>query len=69
MTEDDVRRIIREELDRAFPQRHAIVPLPTLPMPRYDYQRPYYPGGPWPVTCGAGVHYTTVLASIPVAGE
>jgi len=63
MTEEDIRRIFREELDRAFPARRVIEALPAgpnypvqpLPMPRYDFQQPYYPGGPWPVTCGQGV--------------
>ncbi len=63
MTEEDVRRIFREELERVFSVRRENVALQAgpnyltqpPPMPRYDFQRPYYPGGPWPVTCGQGV--------------
>lgn len=42
MTEDDVRRIIREELDRAFPERLEVRPLPIGP----DYPIRYAGGGP-----------------------
>ena len=55
MTEEQIRKIIREELDRAFPERNEIRPLPAgpnypvhpLPMPKYDYQKPHVPTGPW----------------------
>lgn len=50
LTEDDVRRIIREEMDRAAPAW----PLhPTYYPGHYQAPvQPYYPGGPWPATCG-----------------
>ena len=51
LTEDDIRRIVREEL-AARPPQIVVVPPHPQPMPVYDYHRPYYPGGPWPATCG-----------------
>ena len=45
MTEDDVRRIVREELRAAFPDRQRVGGLDRimpvqLPMPPYRYQTP-----------------------------
>lgn len=57
MTEDDIRRIFREELAARPPQIVVIPPHPQ-PMPVYGPGQiyptpaPLYPGGPWPVTCG-----------------
>jgi hypothetical protein len=52
MTEDDIRRIIREELARAVPT----MPLSPVYYPRHypEPGQPYYPGGPWRATCGYG---------------
>lgn len=57
MTEDDVRRIIREEIDRArylapvhiapLPTTYPAYPVQPLPMPPYWYQ---------PATCGGSIH-------------
>lgn len=51
MTEDDVKRIVREELRAAFPERQRVGGLDQimpvqLPMPPYRYQTPS------PNTCG-----------------
>lgn len=50
MTEDDIRRIVREEIARAFPTPGVIArpalpdafPMQTLPMPKFDYHPPTY---------------------------
>ena len=52
MTEDDVRRIIREEIDRArYLAPVHIVPRYVQPAPMYP--TPVYPQYPtyWPATC------------------
>lgn len=59
MTEDDIRRIIREEIRAAFPDKMKvgslgqIVPVP-LPMPPYHYQ------DPTPNTCVYGGHASAI---------
>lgn len=54
MTEDDIRRIIREELAARAPQI-VVIPQHPQPMPIHRYPAPMYPGGPWLTTCAAGV--------------
>lgn len=53
MEEEATRKIVREEIERAVGPRAW--PVQPLPMPKYEYQKPYYPGGPWPVTCSQGL--------------
>ena len=55
MTEDDVRRIIREEIDRA---RYLSPVLPYAPPSWPAYPAPRHPGYPnyWPATCSNAVH-------------
>lgn len=55
MTEDQIRKIIREEL-AARPPQIVVVPAHPQPMPRYLHDPYPYPTY-WPATCG-GLAYS-----------